>query len=364
MKILVFSWKDIKNPAAGGAEVMTWEILKHLVVLGHEVVLFSSRYDEKFDARETLNGVEIYRAGGRYGVYFWALIYYLKYFRGRFDLVVDEVNTVPFFTPLFAREQKVAFFPQLARKIWFYETRFPISLLGYLLEPLFLLWYRKAPVITISKSSQSDLARFGVKKVFVTRVVSNIVPLPVLEPKPGGLNLLFVGRLVPGKRPLDALKTLEIVRRQVSSATLTLVGNGAESYVRNVRQFIQNNNLGKSVFLRQNMSNTERNELYKRSFLLLVPSVKEGWGLVVTESNSKGTPAVVYNVDGLRDSVLDGQTGLVCQNNSPKELAELCLKVYNDSEFYERLRVKAWENSKNYVSEKTVSEFIDMLLSF
>src|SRR5437879_8219840 len=70
--------------------------------------------------------------------------------------------------------------------------------------------------------------------------------------------------------------------------------------------------------------------------VLLMTSVREGWGLVVTEANARGTPAVVYDVPGLRDSVRNEQTGLVVPPR-PKSLSDAMVRVTSDPGLYDRL---------------------------
>lgn len=358
MKILMFSWKDIKNPAAGGAEVMTWEILKEMVCRGHKVTLFTSRYLLETPAHETVDGVEVYRAGGRFGVYFWAIVYYFKIFRGQYDVVIDQVNTVPFFTPLFVAEKKVAFFPQLARELWFYETRFPINLMGFLLEPFFLFFYRAVTAITISRSSLNDLKRFGIQRTVVVPVVGEIGPLKNLGEPPPGFNVGFVGRMVPGKRTLDAVEAFALLVKQIPEARLFLIGRGSESYRNKIRERVKDLGISGCVKILCNVTEEEKLRTVSKLHVLLVTSVKEGWGLVVTEAGSLGVPAVVYNVDGLRDSVQDQKTGLVCPRNTPAELAKLAVSLFHDGALYRRLRQNAWEDSKNYTPDKTLVKFI------
>lgn len=357
----MFSWKDTKNPAAGGAEVMTWEILKHLSRIDHAVTIFTSRYNLSTPSHETIDGVEVYRAGGRYGVYLWAIYYYFRSFKGRFDLVIDQVNTVPFFTPLFVKERRIAFFPQLARQLWFYETRFPINFLGFLAEPFFLLFYRNEKILTISPSSKKDLARFGLKNTRLVSVVSYIKSLEDPGEKEKGLNLAFVGRLVPGKRPLDVVRAFAQVKKLIPESRLFMVGRGTLDYQKRVRDLVSALGIGESVEFYLEASEEKKLEILRRAHLLLVTSVKEGWGLVVTEANSQGTPAVVYDVDGLRDSVRDKITGLVCIKNTPQDLARLVLDLYHHPDVYERLCRAACQDSRKYNIQTTLETFDKVL---
>lgn len=108
MKILILSWCDTKNPRAGGAEFITHQCAKYWVEKGNRVTLFTSSFPG-CKTNETTDGVEIIRKGIEINVARWAFRYYRNYFRNRFDIIVDEINTVPFFTPLYTKEKKVAF---------------------------------------------------------------------------------------------------------------------------------------------------------------------------------------------------------------------------------------------------------------
>jgi glycosyltransferase involved in cell wall biosynthesis len=98
-------------------------------------------------------------------------------------------------------------------------------------------------------------------------------------------------------------------------------------------------------------------ELLQKTHLLCVSSVKEGWGLIVTEANSQGTPAIVYDVDGLRDSVKNNKTGLICQKNTPENLAKNIIKLLNDREKYQNLRINAWQWSKEINFDNSYKQF-------
>ena len=132
MKILVISWRDIKSPFAGGAEVYTYEICKRLAARGHYITLLAPRFKncERF---EILDGIKIIRYAGKYSLYFKAGNYFRKYlFNEKFDIVIDQINTIPFFTFSFVDKTKiVTIIYQLAGEFWFQEVRFPFNLFGY-----------------------------------------------------------------------------------------------------------------------------------------------------------------------------------------------------------------------------------------
>jgi O-antigen/teichoic acid export membrane protein len=168
LRILAYNWRDLAHPRAGGAEVYLQSVAREWVRFGHEVTIFCAAVDDR-PARELADGVEIIRRGGHIGVYRQARRYWQREGDGRYDLVVDCVNTRPFLCPRFVGNVPiVAVVHQVAREIWRYETPWPISVLGrYLLEPAWLRTYRDVPVVTVSESSRESLTDYGLRRVTV-----------------------------------------------------------------------------------------------------------------------------------------------------------------------------------------------------
>ncbi|MGH9068935.1 MAG: glycosyltransferase, partial [Acidimicrobiales bacterium] len=166
--ILIFNWRDLAHPAAGGAEVYTHHMARELVRAGHTVTLFASTVRGR-PAIEVVDGIRVVRSGGRHTVYRAARRFYRREAQGKFDLVVDEVNTRPFLCPRFVRDAPVvALIHQVAREVWQHEAPFPLSLVGrYWLEPRWLRTYRDVPVVTVSESSRQSLEAYGLRHVTV-----------------------------------------------------------------------------------------------------------------------------------------------------------------------------------------------------
>lgn len=363
MKILVLNWRDIKHPAAGGAEVVTYEIAKRWVQSGHEVTWFTAGFPGHL-ANEKLEGIQIIRRGKQFSVHYEAFRYYQQHWRGYFDVVIDEINTIPFFTPLYVREKKVAYVNQLAREVWFYESRFPLNLLGYLLEPVYLSFYRRMPIITISESTQKDLNRLGARKVFVVHPGVDVTPLPE-APQPGEKahkpTVLYVGRVVPSKRVADIIAAIQLVSKRVPEVQLWIAGSGSPSYLARLNRQIKRYQLEKQVHFLGKISFEERQAFMKQAHLLAMASVREGWGLVVIEANAMGTPAVVYKVPGLVDSVQAGKTGLVCRQNTPQDLADQITRGLLDYPLREKLAKGALEWSRQFTWKANAKSFLNVL---
>jgi glycosyltransferase involved in cell wall biosynthesis len=131
---------------------------------------------------------------------------------------------------------------------------------------------------------------------------------------------------------------------QFRAATLTgelwLIGEGPIAYVSELRRLT--NRLGISSFVKflGRVGTTERNDRMSESFGLLMASVREGFGLVVAEAGACGTPAVVYDVPGLRDAVRHERSGLVVEP-SPTAMAQAMITLFDNEPLYKQLRTGA-----------------------
>jgi glycosyltransferase involved in cell wall biosynthesis len=364
MKILWMAWKDNTHPLAGGAEVVKEALAARLVRNGHEVTLLVAGYPGS-TPEEQRDGYRIIRVGGRFSVYWHAYRYYTQHLVGWADLVLDEINTIPFFASWYVREKTVLFFHQLARRIWFYQMVFPLSVVGYLLEPLYLWLLRNNAVVTISESTKQDLMRYGFHADRIQIISEGITLTPVATidtiQKYEVPTLLSLGAIRPMKRTLDAVKAFERTKVTIPTARLILAGDTAGAYGAQVLAYIAQSPYRNDIQVLGRVSGEKKIEIMQRAHAIIVTSVKEGWGLIVTEANSQGTPAVVYNVDGLRDSVNHRNTGLVCTRNTPEELAANIVNLLTVPEFYDRLRRKGWEWSKTLTFDQAYRDFVAAL---
>jgi glycosyltransferase involved in cell wall biosynthesis len=364
MKFLWLTWKDYTHPDAGGAEVILRELAQRLVKDGHQVSFLTARHPGS-KSRETLDGIDIIRVGThRYLHPFQALIYYLRQLRNKYDVVIEVVSIAPYFSAWFKGKSRLhVFYHQLSRRCWFYETPPIVSHLGhYILEPFAvrLLAKAKAPLITVSESTKKDLSRFGWQHD-KTHIISEGIELDPVESldqvkKFDRPTVLSLGAFRSMKRTVDQIRAFELAKQKMPDLQMKIAGSSAGKHGQVVLKAINSSPCKDDIEYLGKVSLQDKLQLMRRAHVITVTSVKEGWGLIVTEAASQGTPAIVYDVDGLRDSVKHGQTGLVTPEN-PEDLSAAILELLSDPVQYAQLQKNAWMWSKLITFDQCYKDF-------
>jgi glycosyltransferase involved in cell wall biosynthesis len=305
-----------------------------------------------------IDGVRVRRRGRlRTGSFHAAVQWELARLRG-FDLVVESVNTIPFLTPVWSYRlpTAVAVIHQLAAEVWDAEVARPFAYLGRRIELALLRPYRDAPVVVGSASTRDDLRRLGFRNVGVVRYGRDEPPDVEAVPKEPVPTFLFVGRFAANKRPDHAIRAFATIKEELPDAQLWLVGAGPmEPTLRS--------SLPAGAEL---LGRLPRDELYHRmarAHCLLVPSVREGWGLVVVEANSVGTPAVGYDIPGVRDSIRPGHTGVLAPAGDPAALGLAAVELLDDEEGYEAMRKAAVAWADEFSWDVTAEQLLHLARS-
>jgi len=362
-KILWLAWKDCKNPAAGGAEIVNSQLAKRLVNDGFKVIFLVASF-KGAPLSEERDGYKIIRLGNRWTVYLKVWRYYRRHLKGWPDLVVDEINTIPFFSKFYVAERSILFVHQLCRTVWFYQMAFPFNLIGYLLEPIYLRMLNKSKVITVSLSTKKDLVKYGFAPENISIISEGIdnQPLSSLNEKNSSEPLVLnFGSIRRMKRTNHIIKAFESAKKMIPELRLIIAGRPVGRFGNKIKLMISDSIYADSIKLIESVSPVEKMNLMANAHVLISTSVKEGWGLVVTEANSMGTPAIVYDVDGLRDSVKNEKTGFVVRNKQPDELAKAITWLLSDKNKYENLRKAAWQWSKEINFDKSHEDFLKAL---
>lgn len=354
MRILLLCWRDSTHPQGGGSERYLERVGEYLAAQGHEVIYRTAKHMNGA-RRETRNGVTYSRAGGKFSVYPAALLALrLKRF-GKVDVVVDTQNGIPFFARLATgapvvllthhchKAQWPVAGPVLSRLGWFLESRVAPRV------------YRHAPYVTVSTGSAADLKKLGIKKAHIIENGVDPIPehVPTLE-REAGVHLVTLSRLVPHKQIEHAIDTVAAIPGSV----LDVIGSGW--WEAKLREYAEVRGIGKRVRFRGQVTEDYKHALLDRADIHLMPSRMEGWGLAVMEAAQHGVPTIGYRF-GLRDSVVDGRTGLLV--DGPAELADATRGLIADPHRRHALGEAAREFAARFSWETTGRRWEELLRS-
>jgi glycosyltransferase involved in cell wall biosynthesis len=328
LRVLIINWRDLAHPSAGGAETYMHEIGRRWAEQGMDVGWLCQRHSRS--ARiELIDGIRVHRVGGRFTLYPRVAITYLMHLRGRYDIIVDCENGIPFFTPLFSRVPKVLVVHHVHQHIFRERTRPPMRWLGLWLEGWVMpRVYRKAQVIAVSESTRADLIDLGFPEHQI-EIVHNGVHLPDVPPQPTlRPTILYLGRLTRQKCIDVCLRAMPMVLRAYPDARLEIVGQGPDR--NRLERLSWSLRLASSVRFHGYLMDGLRDAVAAQAWVAVCPSAFEGWGASAVEASARGLPVIASNVNGLRDSVRDGETGILVPHNDPVALAEALLELLGD----------------------------------
>jgi len=337
-KILMLNRRCIKNPLGGGAEVYTHEIFKRLTDY-YDITYITSSF---INAKEIdiIDNIKYIRAGGEMSMHIYAFIYYLKN-KSKFDIIIDQFNGLGFLT--FFSKNSIMLIHQLYDEFWVSK----LGKIGYLfkfIEKFLLFFYKRKKVIVVSESTKEDLISLGYKSENID-IIYNGIDFIEYNKKENfqGNKICYLGRMEKTKNPEDVLKTLKILKERIPNLELNFVGGGSE----NERLINEYGNI-KNVKFNGFVSESDKYKILRDSDLLIVPSIREGWGQIVIQANMVATPVVGYRVQGIKDSVVHGETGILVEPNSIKELSEAIYNLLNDKSKLKEFSEKALNRAKEF----------------
>ncbi len=349
MKILLINWQDIKNPLGGGAEVHMHEIFSRIAHMGAEVHLISCSHDG-LPNYEFIDGIHVYRHGKRELFNYYVPSLYKKLnSEHKFDLIIDDINKIPFYTPLFVKEPILAISHHFFGKSIYREAGLISGTYVYLSEKLVDYIYKKTRFVVVSKSTLDEFEERG----FDTRnfeIVTNAVnqeqfPMNVTQ-KNSIPTATYFGRLKKYKSVDHLFRAFAIVNRELPESKLEIIGRGDfKDYLLGLASEL---GISDKVIFHGFISEEQKSELLSRTYCVVNTSMKEGWGITNIEANACGTPAISANVPGLRDSVSEGVSGLLYEYGNIDDLANKLRMIFTDESLRDKLSLGAVSWAKTF----------------
>jgi len=363
MKILLIEYRDITHPEAGGAEVILQEVFRRIVAAGHSVDYLCNRHDNA-KAEEMMDGIRVLRRG--YQPYFNLMVpwvYRTELKRNNYDVIVEGIDKLPFYMPLFEHRVPVAcIVPHLFGTTVFREASAVVGAYVYAYERLIPKVYRRSHFSVLSQSTRDDLAKRGVPPEHLHIIYSGLTQTEYSAPavKPAGPpTILYLGRLKRYKGIELGIFAVEQLRAKYPDIEYQIVGSG--DFLDALKAMVAQKGLEKHVKFPGLKRGAEKTELLQRASVLIYTSPKEGWGLSVVEANACGTPVVASDAPGLRESVKNGETGFLIPHGDVPALAQRIDQLLSDPKLYDTFRQNGLAWARSFTWERACAETIALL---
>ena len=360
MRILVLNWQDFTNPQAGGAELHLQEIFSRIVDSGHRVDLLCSSW-KNAPERANLGGIEVYRTGSRHTYPFVAHRYYRRHLAANeYDVVIEDLNKVPLYTPLWSLRKLVALVHHLFGGTVFREATPPVAAAVWLSERPLGALYRDIPFQAVSVSTADDLVARGIARQAI-RVIYNGVDSERLTPNPAERSeqplFVYLGRLKKYKR-VDAV-IRAFAGLNLPEARLDIAGTG--DYRAALEGLVKSLDLAERVRFLGFIPEEEKVHLLRRAWASVLASPKEGWGISNLEAAACGTPVIAANSPGIRESVIDGATGFLVPQDDPDAMAAAMRGIVQSPDLVETLGRAARKFAETFSWDRAANETLSHL---
>lgn len=357
-RIHMLAWRDLDDVEAGGSEVHAAEVARHWAEAGIEVLMRTS-YAQGHPARASRDGYQVVRKAGRYLVFPRAALAEATHRYGKRDALVEIWNGMPFFSPLWASGPRVVLLHHIHAEMWKMVLPPNLARLGDTLESKIApRIYRNSRMITLSPSSKAEMLEVGFRDEMVETVAPGVDPRFSPGPRLSETPLVVgVGRLVPVKRFDRLIRAVVNARQSTPDLRLVLVGTGPDRT--ELEQLVESLGATDYITFAGRVGDDELVDLYRSAWMVASSSVREGWGMTLTEAAACATPAVVTRIAGHVDAVAEGKSGLLA--NDEQELAQLIARVANDKALQSQLSAGALDHAKQFTWANTASEILEIL---
>nr|WP_319372574.1 glycosyltransferase family 4 protein [uncultured Methanobacterium sp.] len=356
----------------GGAEKRVYELATRLARRGHEVHCYSWGWwwKDKGEQNIIFEGIHLHGVGKPIDLYkddkrsvkeallfAWKLLPVLN--QEKFDIV--DCQGFPFFSCFVAKQHAMRGNSKLVitlLEVWgdyWYQYMGSVGFFGKLVEKITLRLSNR--LISISPQTDRELQKI--------RTVKDAVIIPpglnfkeIREVEPYNLeddekkwDIIYAGRLIKDKRVDLLIKSLALVKKSLGKVNCLIIGEGPEEA--KLHELTEKLNLESSVeftgFFEDQMDLISR---FKSSKIFVLPSQREGFGMVVVEANACGLPVVVINnpLNAAMDLIDAGRNGFIADANA-EDLKEKIIKTLKNSS---KMRTDCIHSAEQYDWDKIV----------
>ena len=361
--VVFLSWRDTANPEGGGAERYLEKMAEGLVERGCSVTIFCAAHAAA-PPEEVRGGIRFVRRGGKLSVYAAGMRALrrgdLSGPDGRLDLVVDVQNGLPFFSRVVTRVPVLVLVHHVHREQWPVVYPGATGRVGWWIERrLAPRLYRHSQYVAVSRATREELVELGVAADRIAVVHNGTDPYQAVDPgKSPEPMVAVVGRLVPHKQVEHAVDAVLALRAVLPDVRLHVVGSGW--WEAELASYVEAAGAGGCVVMEGHVTEEHKHEVYERAWVLALPSLKEGWGLVIGEAGMHATPAVAYrSAGGTRESIEDGHSGLLV--DTQEEFTDALRRVLTDQQLRRRLSAGALEVSHRFTWTQSQLSFAEVV---
>lgn len=361
MHVLFCNWRDTKNPEGGGSERYVENMARGLVERGHTVTIACATHD-RAPREETVDGVRFVRRGSKMDIYVRTFFALLLGRYGKIDIVVDVQNGLPFFTRLATRKPVVVLVHHVHREQWPVVYPGLVGKIGWWIESVLSpRLYRKSQYVAVSSATREELIELGVDRDRITIVHNGNDPAPVVQSlRSATPRVSVVGRLVPHKQVEHAIDAIAELRVKHPGITLDVIGAGW--WDAELVAYAAQHGVAKHVTFHGFVDDQTKHELLAQSWVMALPSLKEGWGIVIGEAGTHGTPTVAYSTaGGTTESIDHKDSGVLVDGRI--EFTEAIRQLVEDNEWREFLGQGALAKSRTFTWAVSQSEFAEVIHS-
>jgi len=201
-----------------------------------------------------------------------------------------------------------------------------------LLEMLCILANKK--VVAISQSVKISLMKYEFVSEKKIQVIPNAIDFQRFnkqadfDEKLNEKQIIIgnVGRLEKQKGLPYLLTAMKLILLKYPNVKLEIIGDG--SFFNELKKQSNKLNISNSVIFFGKFVNVI--PFYKRMDIFVLPSIYEGFGIVLLEAMAAGVPIVATNVDGIKEVVINGESGILVPPKNPEAIAEAVMQIINN----------------------------------